>query len=59
MGDENEDVIVKEIDVYLSKSLANNVYVLQVTKLTQKYVIEILIIKNDSKKNKVSRETYR
>lgn len=58
MGDENEDVIVKEIDVYLSKSLANNVYVLQVTKLTQKYLIEILI-KNDSKINKVSRETYR
>lgn len=43
MGDENEDVIVKEIDVYLSKSLANSVYVLQVTKLTQKYLLEILI----------------
>ncbi len=30
---EENDPIVKEIDVYLAKSLANNIYVLQVTKL--------------------------
>lgn len=30
MEDESEDYVVKEVDVYLAKSLSNNIYVLQV-----------------------------
>ena len=31
MNDEIEDYVVKEIDVFISKSLANNIYILQVS----------------------------
>jgi hypothetical protein len=30
MNDEIEDYVVKEIDVFISKTLANNIYILQV-----------------------------
>ena len=30
MNDEIEDYVVKEIDIFISKSLANNIYILQV-----------------------------
>jgi hypothetical protein len=31
-GDDEDGPVVKELDVYLSRSLANNVYILQVLK---------------------------
>ena len=49
--DEDEDIVVKEIDVYISKSLANNIYILQVGKYLiyfkykhkKKYLIYLLL----------------
>ena len=40
MNEELDDYVVKEIDVYLAKSLANNLYVLQVKTLESKFYNE-------------------